>query len=108
MKQIYNSETKIQLSDDGVPMQIIQITPMWSEMEPEPNAPARFTGNSMITIMGPNGRPAGQRPFTFPIEADNLQEAFAKFLDAGEAALKEFQKQMHDEQPRILTPGQGG
>lgn len=108
MKQTYTSVTKIQLGPEGAPLKIVMTTPDFPEMEPEENAPSMFTGNALISVTDPNGKVVGQQPFSFPIEASNIQEAFAKFIDAGEKAMVAFQQEARDNAPRILTPGQGG
>lgn len=56
--------------------------------------------------------PAGALPLSFPLEAENLEQAAAQFPDAARKALEEtveeLRRMQHESQNSIMVPGQGG
>ena len=85
---------------------IRRLTPVTADGSEDPGRPTHYIGDTtLMTQMGPI-------PVQFPIEADSIEDAFAKFPDGVEQAvarLNERAREMaREEASRIVVPGAGG
>lgn len=66
------------------------------------NAQPEWIGNSVLTskVMTNQGIQTVNEPFNFPIQAENIQEAFTKFEEAGQQHVAKVQQA---KQSRIIT-----
>jgi len=74
----------------------------------------RFLGRAVLNVQTPYG--VQQVPVSFEIEADEIQAAFAKYVETAKPAIDDIRTQLQErfeearrqEQSRIVTPGEVG
>lgn len=85
--------------------QIRRMTPVSANGEKDSSREVTYVGYTQMMT------PKGPMPLNFEIEAENLQEAIAKFADSARTSMIETFKQMEEMQRQqassIVIPGQG-
>lgn len=85
---------------------IQRLTPVTSDGEVDSNRPVLYLGQTQVMT------PVGALPLNFDLEADNLEDAMARFPDAAKASLEhamdELREMQRDSASRIMTPDQLG
>lgn len=82
---------------------IRQLTPVKADGSPDPSRTRQFIGDTtLMTQMGP-------LPVQFPLEAETLDQAFAKFPEGVRAAIERLNERAREmareEASRIVVPG---
>ncbi|AKJ63564.1 hypothetical protein [Kiritimatiella glycovorans] len=101
-ENLYREET---LTDRKV-AQIRRMVPVRADGSDDPDRTVIFSGQTHIML------PGGPMPVQFELDADNLEDAIAKFPEATKKAVDDMvervQQMQREESKRIVTPGDLG
>lgn len=85
---------------------IRRLTPVDADGNPDPDRPVQYIGETQALT------PAGTLPLNFELDAENLEQAAARFAEGAEQALKETVEELkrlqRESQSSIMVPGQEG
>ncbi|NLW51191.1 MAG: hypothetical protein GXY85_10180 [Candidatus Brocadiaceae bacterium] len=104
---IYRKDEFVQQDQDDKEFPIKQV----DRLEPVPEGPPRFIGRAALNMNTPMG--IQQIPVSFEIEAETIQDAFARYTELARPKLEEVKqhvqqrlRQLHAaEQDQIVRPG---
>lgn len=107
---IYRRDEFVQDDTGNAEFPIMQVNRLMSLDESE----QRFMGRATLTVQTPVG--LQQIPFSFEIEADSVEQAFARYVETAKPKIEELRRQLQErmeeirrqEQSRIVTPDMGG
>ncbi len=107
---IYRRDEFVQDETGNADFPIMQVNRLMSLDESE----QRFMGRATLTVQTPVG--LQQIPFSFEIEADSVEQAFARYAETAKPKIEELRQQLQQrmeelrrqEQSRIVTPDMGG